>query len=120
MVVVDPLSSFTGGTFQEVNSMVMRLIDFLKSRDITGVFTHLIPGSGTAQDVEVGVSSLIDTWILLRNAPPGEDGGRHLSILKSRGMAHSDAAALVRADATMARVPPMTPTRPGQPRGGGR
>ena len=36
------------------------------------------------------MSSLIDTWILLRNAPPGEHGGRHLSILKSRGMAHSD------------------------------
>jgi circadian clock protein KaiC len=36
------------------------------------------------------VSSLIDTWILLRNAPPGEGGGRQLSILKSRGMAHSN------------------------------
>jgi len=90
VVVVDPLSSFTGGTFQEVNSMVMRLIDFLKSRRVTSLFTHLIPGSGASQDIEVGVSSLIDTWILLRNAPPGEDGGRHLSILKSRGMSHSD------------------------------
>jgi circadian clock protein KaiC len=89
VVVVDPLSSFTGGTLNEVSSMVMRLIDFLKGRNITGVFTHLIPGSAAAQDIEVGVSSLIDTWILLRNSPPGEDGGRHLSILKSRGMAHS-------------------------------
>ena len=89
VVVVDPLSSFTGGSFGEVNSMVMRLIDFLKGRNITALFTHLIPGSGPAQDIEVGVSSLIDTWILMRNAPPGEDGGRHLSILKSRGMAHS-------------------------------
>ena len=90
VVVVDPLSSFTGGTFHEVNSMVMRLIDFLKSRSITTVFTHLIPGSGPDQNIEVGVSSLIDTWLLLRNSPPGEDGGRHLSILKSRGMSHSD------------------------------
>jgi circadian clock protein KaiC len=90
IVVVDPLSSFIGGSFHEVNSMVMRLIDFLKSHNITGVFTHLIPGSGASQEVEVGVSSLIDTWILLRNAPPGENGGRHLSILKSRGMSHSD------------------------------
>jgi len=90
VVVVDPLSSFSAGSFNEVNSMVMRLIDFLKSRGITGVFTHLIPGSGASQDIEVGVSSLIDTWILLRNAPPGENGGRHLSILKSRGMSHSD------------------------------
>ena len=89
VVVVDPLSSFTGGTLGEVNSMVMRLVDFLKGRNITGLFTHLIPGSGAALDVEVGISSLIDTWILLRNSPPGEHGGRQLSILKSRGMAHS-------------------------------
>ena len=89
VVVIDPLSSFTGATFDEVSSMVMRLIDFLKGRNVTALFTHLIPGSGASQDIEVGVSSLIDTWILLRNAPPGEQGGRHLSILKSRGMAHS-------------------------------
>ena len=89
VVVVDPLSSFVGSSFDEVNSMVMRLIDYLKGRNITAVFTHLIPGSGASQEVEVGVSSLIDTWILLRNSPPGEHGGRHLSILKSRGMPHS-------------------------------
>jgi len=67
----------------------MRLIDFLKGRQITSLFTHLIPGSAAAQDIEVGVSSLMDTWILLRNTPPGDHGGRHLSVLKSRGMAHS-------------------------------
>src|SRR5262249_39074523 len=89
VVVIDPLSSFTGASFSEVNSMVMRLIDYLKGRNITAVFTHLIPGSGESDEVEIGVSSLIDTWLLLRNAPPGERGGRHLSILKSRGMAHS-------------------------------
>lgn len=89
IVVVDPLSSFTGGTFAEVNNMVMRLIDFLKGRNITALFTHLIAGSGLNQDTQVGVSSLMDTWILLRNSPPGDHGGRHLSILKSRGMAHS-------------------------------
>jgi len=89
VVVVDPLSSFTGASFDEVNGMVMRLIDYLKGKSVTAVFTHLIPGSGASQDIEVGVSSLIDTWILLRNAPPGEQGGRHLSILKSRGMPHS-------------------------------
>jgi circadian clock protein KaiC len=89
VVVVDPLSSFAGSTFDEINSMVMRLIDYLKGKQITALFTHLIPGSGASPDMEVGVSSLIDTWILLRNSPPGEQGGRHLSILKSRGMPHS-------------------------------
>ena len=89
VVVVDPLSSFVGASLDEVNNMVMRLIDYLKGKNITAVFTHLIPGSGASHEVEVGVSSLIDTWILLRNSPPGEHGGRHLSILKSRGMPHS-------------------------------
>ena len=92
VVVVDPLSSFTGGTFDEVNAMVMRLIDFLKGRNVTALFTHLITGSHSSQDIEVGVSSLMDTWILLRNTPPGMRGGRTLSILKSRGMAHSSEA----------------------------
>src|SRR5262249_40544975 len=89
VVVVDPLSSFTGASFSEVTSMVMRLIDYLKVRNITAVFTHLIPGSGESEDIQIGVSSLIDTWVLLRNSPPGEQGGRHLSVLKSRGMPHS-------------------------------
>ena len=89
VVVVVPLSSFSGGAFGEVNGIVMRLIDFLKGRNVTGVFTHLIPGSGVANEVEIGVSSLMDTWLLLRNTPPGQQGGRHLAILKSRGMPHS-------------------------------
>jgi circadian clock protein KaiC len=91
LVVVDPLSAFTGGSFGEINNMVMRLIDFLKGRNVTALFAHLIPGSDMGNEVEVGVSSLMDTWILLRNAPPGEQGGRHLTILKSRGMSHSAA-----------------------------
>ncbi len=93
VVVVDPLSSFTGGTSGEINNMVMRLIDFLKGRNITALFTHLIQGSLSRQEddvyTDIGVSSLMDTWILLKNAPPGARGGRRLSILKSRGMSHS-------------------------------
>src|SRR5690242_3000226 len=63
VVVIDPLSSFIGASSSEVSSMVMRLIDYLKSKNITAVFTHLIPGSGESDDVTLGVSSLIDTWI---------------------------------------------------------
>jgi circadian clock protein KaiC len=89
VAVVDPLSAFTGGTVDEVNAMLMRLIDFLKGRNITTLFTHLIPGATVTDAVNVGVSSLMDTWLMLQNAPPGQDGGRHLSVLKSRGMPHS-------------------------------
>jgi len=88
VVVVDPLSSFMGcGT--DVNGMTMRLIDFLKGRGITALFTHLYPGSNVSTDAEIGVSSLMDTWLLLRNDPTDSDVGRRLIVLKSRGMAHS-------------------------------
>jgi KaiC/GvpD/RAD55 family RecA-like ATPase len=89
VVAIDPLSSFSGGTFNEVNATLIRMIDYLKSRQITGLFTHLIPGSTPTLEAEVGVSSLMDTWILLSNAPPGDGGGRHLSIIKARGMPHA-------------------------------
>ncbi len=93
VVVIDPLSAFAGGTVDEVNSMLMRLIDYLKGRGNTSVFTHLIAGggfaSGPTDKIDVGVSSLMDTWIVLSNAPPGQNGGRRLSILKSRGMPHA-------------------------------
>jgi circadian clock protein KaiC len=92
VVIVDPISSFIGATEGEVNNMLMRLIDFLKSRDVTALFTDLIPGSGRSDEVTSGISSLMDTWVLLRNSPPGDRGGRHVAVLKSRGMAHSNDA----------------------------
>jgi len=92
VVVVDPLSSFGGGTRNEIHATLIRLIDYLKTLQITTVFTHLIPGSSTGagvdEAVEVGVSSLMDTWILLRNNL-GSNGIRNLLIVKSRGMAHA-------------------------------
>ncbi len=88
-VVVDPLSSFTGGTPSEVAGTLIRMIDYLKSRQITALFTHLIPARLTSVDTEVGVSSLMDTWLLLSSPSSGNIAGRHLTILKSRGMPHS-------------------------------
>lgn len=92
-VVIDPLTSLISeGTQREIQSMVTRMIDLLKSKSITGFFTSLV--SSTAQNYtsgEVGVSSLIDTWIVVREIE--EDAGkrriRGLYIVKSRGMGHS-------------------------------
>src|ERR1700674_197230 len=92
-VVIDPLTSLIGeGSQREIQSMVTRMIDLLKSKGITGFFTSLV--SSTAQNFtsgEVGVSSLIDTWIVVRELE--EDAGkrriRGLYIVKSRGMGHS-------------------------------
>jgi circadian clock protein KaiC len=92
-VVIDPLTSLIGeGSPREIQSMVTRMIDLLKSRGITGFFTSLV--SSTAQNVtsgEVGVSSLIDTWIVVRELEEdaGKNRRRGLYIVKSRGMAHS-------------------------------
>jgi circadian clock protein KaiC len=92
-VVIDPLTSLIGeGNQREIQSMVTRMIDLLKSKGITGFFTSLV--SSTAQNYtsgEVGVSSLIDTWIVVRELE--EDAGkrrtRGIYIVKSRGMGHS-------------------------------
>ena len=92
-VVIDPLTSLIGeGNQREIQSMVTRMIDLLKSKGITGVFTSLV--SSTAQNYtsgEVGVSSLIDTWIVVRELEENEGKRRirGLYIVKSRGMGHS-------------------------------
>lgn len=109
-VVIDPLTSLIGeGSEREVQSMVTRMIDLLKSDGITGVFTSLV--SSIAPNYtggEIGVSSLIDTWIVVRELE--EDGGRKrirgLYIVKSRGMGHSsDIHKLVLSDDGISIVP---------------
>lgn len=90
-VVVDPLSNFTSvGNDIEARSMLMRLIDFCKSRQITAVFTSLTGTGGSLEQTQVVVSSLMDTWLLLRDVESGGERNRVMYILKSRGMAHSN------------------------------
>ncbi len=92
-VVIDPLTSLIGqGNQLELQSMLTRMIDLLKSKGITGFFTSLV--SSTAQNDtsgEIGVSSLIDTWIVVRELEENEGKRRvrGLYIVKSRGMGHS-------------------------------
>lgn len=91
VVVVDPLNSFViGGNEIAVQSMFMRLLDFLKTAGITGLFTNLTSGGGTPELSDISVSSLIDTWLVLRSIDSAGERNRGLSILKSRGMAHSN------------------------------
>ncbi len=90
-VIVDPLSNLTTiGNPAEVKSMLTRMIDFLKNQGITALFTNLTESGGPMEQTEVGVSSLMDTWLLLRNVESGAERNRLLFILKSRGMAHSN------------------------------
>lgn len=68
--------------------MLVRLVDFLKARGITAMFTNLI-GGGQEAATDIGISSIIDTWILLRDVERGGAREGTLQIIKSRGMAHS-------------------------------
>jgi circadian clock protein KaiC len=92
-VVMDPLTSLIGqGNQLEILSMFTRMIDHLKSEGITGFFTSLV-SSAAQNDTsgEIGVSSLIDTWIVARELEENEGKRRirGLYIVKSRGMNHS-------------------------------
>ncbi|HET7893518.1 MAG TPA: circadian clock protein KaiC [Candidatus Sulfotelmatobacter sp.] len=91
VVVIDPITNFASvGTYSEVKSMVTRLIDMFKSRQITAMFTSLTSGESNPELSEVGVSSQMDAWLLLRNLESNGERNRGLYVLKSRGMAHSN------------------------------
>ncbi|MEN3289739.1 MAG: circadian clock protein KaiC [Bradyrhizobium sp.] len=90
-VVVDPISALMStGIAGDVHSMVLRLVDFLKSRGVTAVFTNLGTGSAETALTEMQISSLTDTWLLLYNRENNGEHNRELYLLKSRGMAHSN------------------------------
>lgn len=90
-VVIDPVSNFAEvGTIGEVRSMLMRLVDWLKVEGVTGIFTSLTAGGDALEATEMGMSSLMDAWILLRDIEHGGERNRGIYVLKSRGMSHSN------------------------------
>lgn len=93
LIIVDPITNLMlGGSERDTQSMLVRLIDFLKAKRTTALFTSLTSGknSNVAEQSEVGISSLIDTWILLRELEVSGERNRGLYVIKSRGMAHSN------------------------------
>lgn len=90
LVVLDPISAFMeSGEAREVQSMLLRMIDYLKSHGITGVFTHLSHEQGENR-TDAGLSSLMDAWILLLNREVNGEFNRELYLLKARGTSHSN------------------------------
>jgi len=90
LAVLDPITNFTSaGAPHEVKAMLMRLIDALKGRQISGVFTSLTSGAADPEHTEAEVSSLMDTWLLLQTLEREGERRRSLYILKSRGTEHS-------------------------------
>lgn len=91
IVVIDPISNLLAAAPEtEVRSMLSRLIDYFKMRQITALCTDLTVASGSLEHTEVGISSLMDTWLLLEAVEASGERNRRLYLLKSRGMAHSN------------------------------
>lgn len=91
VVIVDPISNLiAAGNTREVNAMLTLLIDFLKGAGITGFFTVLTENGGILEATDLGISSLIDTWMLARDIENSGERNRGLYVLKSRGMNHSN------------------------------
>jgi circadian clock protein KaiC len=91
VTVVDALTNLlTVGTANDVRAMLMRVIDYLKVHEVTGFFSSLTPGKYESEETEAGVSSLMDTWIVLTIQEVDRQRRREIRVLKSRGMAHSN------------------------------
>jgi circadian clock protein KaiC len=91
VTVIDPVTNLmTVGTYADVQAMLTRLIDHLKTENITAMLTSLMPGQTEIERTETTISSLMDTWIVLANSEAGGHYRRRLHVLKSRGMAHSN------------------------------
>jgi circadian clock protein KaiC len=91
IVIIDPISNFLAiGNTSETKSMLTRLIDFLKIKQATAMLTSLTTAKAELEDSEVGVSSLMDAWLLVKNVESNGERNRGLYVLKARGIAHSN------------------------------
>ncbi len=91
MVIIDPISNLTNvGTQIDVKFTLTKLIDYLKLKNITAVCTSLVEHDNIEGSNAQGISSLIDTWINLRFFENSNERNRGISVIKSRGMAHSN------------------------------
>ncbi len=91
VVIVDPVTNLGSVASEaDVKAMLTQLLDQMKFNQTTILFTTLTGASGSLEQTEVGMSSLADTWLLLRDIEIGGERNRGLYILKSRGMAHSN------------------------------
>jgi circadian clock protein KaiC len=89
VVVVDPISAFRGPR-AEVHATLLRMVDLLKSRGITGLFTSLRSGGSPLEGTDDGLSSLMDSWIKLTAIEENGERNRILYVIKSRGSGHSN------------------------------
>jgi circadian clock protein KaiC len=91
VVIIDPVTNMmTAGLAHDARSVLLRLIDYLKGLQITVFMNSLTHDGNAIEQSEVQISSLIDTWLFVRDIELGGERNRGMYILKSRGMAHSN------------------------------
>lgn len=91
IVVIDPMTNLLAvGTQIDVRAMLTRMIDFLKTKEVTALFTSLTSAGAALEATEMMISSLMDSWILMSTEEEERRRRRWLFVLKSRGMPHSD------------------------------
>jgi len=91
VVIIDPISGLdTTGTTLEIKAALMRLMDWLKLKGITAMFTDLTMTGNNLERSDAVISSLADTWLMLRDLETNGERNRGLHVLKSRGMGHSN------------------------------
>lgn len=91
IVVIDPITALLAAGAQiETRTMLLRLIDFLKQKQITALMTTLTSGPDFQEATEVSISSLVDVWLLLRDIESGGERNRGIYVIKARGVAHSN------------------------------
>lgn len=90
-VIIDPITNLiTIGAFTEVKSMLIRMIDFLQAEGITVMVTALSLNTIINEQTDEGVSSMVDTWLMVRDIEYNGERNRGLYVMKSRGMSHSN------------------------------
>jgi len=90
-VILDPIGTLnSSGGWQDTHLMVVRLVDFLKSRGVTSMMSNLTHGGESAESTASAISSLVDTWLLVSTLESNGERNRGLYVLKSRGMEHSN------------------------------
>jgi circadian clock protein KaiC len=91
IVVVDPVTALlSSSTLAETRNMLLRMVDFLKAKQITALMSTLTGGDDALERTQVDISSLVDAWLFLRDIETGGERNRGLYILKARGLAHSN------------------------------
>ncbi len=91
VVVLDPIGALIqAGTLRDANSMIIRLIDFLKVNGITAMLIDLTSAGEALERTDVNISSIVDTWLLVRDLELAGERNRAMYVLKSRGMRHSN------------------------------